>query len=147
MAQVVINVTGDREVIARLEKLGGGVLNLTKPFSDIGRYLTGFFSGEVFASRGGVIGEPWQPLDPLYAVGKAQEFPGRPPLIQRGTMNRSFKSNAGRASVLLYNSDPKFDWHQAGTRRLPPRVMMKVDQTRTDRVVDIIDGHLAEALR
>lgn len=28
---------------------------------DIGTYLTGSFSGELFASRGRVIGERWRP--------------------------------------------------------------------------------------
>lgn len=147
MTTIVIEVKGQEGVASNLKRLSAGLNNLTSPMSEIGRYLTGFFSGEMFASRGGVVGESWAPLDDRYAAYKARTFPGRPPLIRRGTMNRSFKANAGRASVLLYNSDPKFDYHQLGTKHIPARTMMAIDQTRTRRIVDIIEGHLEKLTR
>lgn len=146
MTEVVVSISGDREVMAKLQKLGNGVLNLQRPMTDIGDYLTGFFSGQVFASRGQVIGERWKPLNPRYAAQKAQRWPGRPPLIRTGLMQRSFKKNAGRMSVEVFNRAPHFDYHQGGTRRLPARVMMKVDQTRERRIVDIINADIVKAL-
>lgn len=142
MTVLEARITGDAETMAMLRKLGSGVINLSKPMSDIGTYLASFFAGEVFASRGGVIGEPWQSLNQRYAAQKAKSFPGRPPLVRTGVMQRSFKKNAGRMSVTIFNSDRKFDFHQGGTRYIPPRVMMKVDRTRANRVVDIVEGHL-----
>jgi phage gpG-like protein len=146
MAEITVTLSGDKEAMERLRRIGGGVLDLSSPMSSIGRYLTGFFSGEVFASRGGVIGKSWRPLNNQYAARKARTFPGRPPLIRTGVMNRSFKANAGRASVLLLNSDPKFAFHQSGTSRIPARTMMAVDQTRERRIVDIIDAHLGRVM-
>lgn len=146
MTQVTITVTGDKEAMARLRKIGSGVVNLQTSMDKIGSYLTGFFSGEVFASRGGVIGESWPRLSAKYAAYKARTFPGRPPLIRRGVMQRSFKAKTGRASARIYNSAGHFGFHQEGTRRLPARVMMKVDQAREKRIIDIIQGEIAKDL-
>lgn len=143
MADIVVRISGDEAVMAKLRKLGQGVLNLKSPMSDIGTYLTGFLSGQVFASRGGIIGEPWAPLNQRYAARKAEEFPGRPPLIREGLMQRSFKKNAGRASATIFNTAPHFGYHQGGTSRIPARVMMKVDHARQIRIAEIISVHLA----
>src|SRR4051794_23101088 len=72
MTDVVVSISGDREVMAKLKKLGNGVLNLQRPMTDIGDYLTGFFLGQVFASRGQAIGERWKPLNPRYAAGSSR---------------------------------------------------------------------------
>lgn len=142
--QINVQMTGDREAIARLKRIGNGVLHLKPSMDEIGSYLTGFFSGEVFASRGGVIGEPWARLSARYAARKAKEFPGRIPLVRTGLMNRSFKKDAGQMSVLLYNSSNHFDFHQLGTSKMPARAMMKVDAARQQRIVKIIDNHISE---
>jgi phage gpG-like protein len=102
-----------------------------------GRYHTRFFSGEVFASRGQVFGKPWAALNDNYAGFKARTFPGRPPLIRSGLMNRSFKHKSTKLTASLWNEAEYFDYHQEG-RGLPERVMMHVDDQRERRVVDYI---------
>lgn len=145
MANIVINVTGDKETMAQLRRLGMAAINLSPAMHLIGTYLTTFFSGEVFASRGRVIGEPWAPLNTGYAAHKARTFPGRPPLIRSGQMNKGFQAHTGRTFARINNPVPHFDYHQEGTSSIPARVMMKVDQQRQQTIVDIISEHLRRA--
>jgi len=112
-----------------------------------GNYLTGFFSGQVFASRGGVFGHPWPRLRDNYAAQKAKEFPGRPPLIRTGLMNRSFKKDAGRLSVKVFNEVWYSRFHQEGTRNMPQRVLMDIDHQRVVQIVSFINGDIQDKMR
>lgn len=142
---ILISVAGDREVMDRLRRVGGSVLDLSAPMRDTANYLTTFFSGEVFASRGRVIAEPWAPLNDRYAAYKARRFPGRPPLIRTGLMIRSFKGVTNSTSARISNTAPYFDVQQGGSSRVPSRVMMKVDQARLNHVTDIITSYITKA--
>lgn len=138
----VITVQGDNELIQRLKKFGVSVLDLSASMDKTGRYLTGFFSGEVFASRGGIIGKPWPALHSNYAAFKARAFPGRPPLIRSGLMNRSFKHKSTKLSASLWNEAEYFKYHQDG-RGVPERVMMLVDDRRERMVVQFVADDIA----
>lgn len=145
MADVTITITGGAETAAKMQKLGQSVLDLGEPMAHIGRYLAGFFSGQVFASRGRVIGEPWAPLDDRYAAYKARKFAGRQPLVRTGRMQKSFRFQRGPRFVRLYNPTPYFGYNQEGTSHLPARVMMKVDQQRELEIGRIIGEYLEKA--
>lgn len=59
---ITIEITGAEELTNKLVAFTGGHLgqmSLHRSMGAIGLYLTRFFSGEVFASRGGVISHPW----------------------------------------------------------------------------------------
>jgi hypothetical protein len=142
VSAVVLTVAGDSELAAKLKKYGVSILDLRASMDQTGKYLTGFFSGEVFASRGQVIGKPWQELDARYAAHKAREFPGRPPLIRTGLMQRSFKHQSTKLSTRLFNEAEYFDYHQGG-HGVPQRVMMLVDQTRERAILQLIGADLA----
>lgn len=144
MSEIVISIDAAKTsgLLARLER---GVKNQSGTMKDIGTYLTGFFSGQVFASRGGVIGEPWRPLNPNYAVYKARQYPGRPPLVRTGLMQRSFKAQTGPLSVRLYNTAKYFDAHQGG-HGVPQRVMMKVDNQRAEQIGSIVVENLMRGI-
>lgn len=88
--RVSINISGDKDVVEMLQSVGLEVNDLRPAMQDVGEYLEGFFSGQVFASRGGVIGEQWPRLSGKYAAWKAQQYPGRPVLVRTGLMQRSF---------------------------------------------------------
>lgn len=142
MADIVVTIQGNSELAQKLRKFGVAVLDLSKGMEDVGDYLTGFFSGEVFASRGGVIDESWPSLSRSYAAYKARQWPGRPPLVRSGEMLGSFKSTNTRLSVRIFNTAGHFDYHQEGTRHMPARVMMKVDEARARRIVNYLKDDL-----
>lgn len=132
-----ITVQGDAELIHKLRKFGVSVLDLSDSMDETGRYLTRFFSGEVFASRGQVFGKPWPALNDNYAAFKARTFPGRPPLFRTGLMNRSFKHKSTKLTTSLWNEAEYFGYHQEG-RGVPERVMMHVDEKRKRSIAGFI---------
>lgn len=146
-SDIVVSIQGDKELIAKLDRFGVSILDLSKSMDEIGRYLTGFFSGEVFASRGGVIGKSWAPLDDDYAAAKARRFPGRPPLVRSGLMQRGFKHRSTALTSRIHNEAPYFDYHQAGTSKMPARVMMHMDETRARAVVALITDDITGKMR
>lgn len=148
MADITVTVTGDKELVRKLTAFtGGGGLNLKRSLGASGLYLTRFFSGEVFASRGGVIGKPWPALNARYAASKARTYPGRPPLVKSGEMMRSFGFKDGAQRLELFNTSDHFDVHQNGSGRVPQRMMMRVDEQRAERVVKYIVGDLTEQMQ
>jgi hypothetical protein len=138
MSDYTIIIEGDSELSAKLKKFGVAVLDLKPEFERTGTYLTRFFGGEVFTSRGRVIGKPWPALNPSYAAFKARRWPGRPPLVQTGLMQRSFKHRSTKLSTSLWNETQYFDDHQEG-RGVPRRVMMLIDRQRERAVVSYVE--------
>lgn len=148
MSDIQVTITGDREFVRSLNKfVGSGSLNLSRSLGASGLYLTRFFSGEVFTSRGRVIGKPWARLNDSYAAYKARLFPGRPPLIKSGEMNRGFFHKAMPRRLELGNRADHFAFHQEGTSSIPARVMMRVDTQRAARVGKYIAGDLSEQMQ
>ncbi|WP_298585130.1 hypothetical protein [uncultured Kocuria sp.] len=143
MAVVSIEVRGGTELAQKLRKFGVALLDLSQGMEEAGDYLTDFFSGEVFASRGQVFGEPWAPLSSSYAAYKARRWPGRPPLVKSGELMGSFKSTNTRLTARVNNTAPHFPWIQEGTSRMPARVVMKVDDTRERQVVELIRSDIS----
>lgn len=146
MTTYKITVEGDTELVRKLKKFGVSILDLSDSMDATGRYLTGFFSGEVFASRGGAIGQPWPRLSERYAAWKAEQYPGRIPLIRTGLMNRSFKHKATRLSSSLWNEAQYFEYHQEG-RGVPERVMMSIDAKRARAIVELISDDVGNKMR
>lgn len=142
MAEYSVIIEGGPELAIKLRKYGTSILDLSKSMDKTGAYLSKFFSGEVFASRGGVIGERWPALNDNYAAWKARRWPGRPPLMQTGLMNSSFKHKSTKLTASLWNEAEYFEYHQEG-RGVPQRTMMKVDQQRERRIVEYIAEDLA----
>lgn len=141
MAEYSINIEGGDELAFKLRKYGQSILDLSKSMDNIGGYLTKFFSGEVFTSRGQVIGEAWPALNDAYAVFKARRWPGKPPLFREGIMNSSFRHKSTKLTASLWNEAEYFKYHQEG-RGVPERVMMKVDQQREHRIVEFVADDL-----
>ncbi|MDR6794735.1 hypothetical protein J2X12_004117 [Pseudarthrobacter oxydans] len=141
MAEFVIEVQGGKELAAKLRKYGVSILDLSHSMDQTGAYLSKFWSGEVFASRGRVIGEPWPALNDAYATFKARRWPGRPPLFRTGLMNSSFKHKSTKLSATLWNESKYFEYHQEG-RGVPQRVMMKVDRQREDHIKQFVADDL-----
>ncbi|MFB6518580.1 hypothetical protein [Streptomyces sp. NPDC056401] len=144
---IEVEIQGDKEIGRKLRAMGVAALNLTAGMKDVGSYLTGLFSGEVFASRGGIIDKAWAPLSDRYAAHKAKLYPGRPPLIRTGVMNRSYQFDATRSEVQISNPTKQFVFTQLGTRRMPARPTMGLVQPQERRVVEILSRDITEQIR
>lgn len=137
MSTIRLSIQGSDELAAKFGKFASSQLKLDRSMGAIGLYLTKFFSGEVFASRGQAIGRRWPALNPKYAAWKARAFPGRPPMIRSGLLNSSFKHKSTSLTTSLWNEAEYFDAHNEG-HGVPKRVMMRIDRQREKRVVKFI---------
>lgn len=71
----------------------------------------------------------WKKLSPNYKKWKSRVFPGQPILQASGGLRQSlvYKGNANhietitKTSLTFGSRDPKFSWHQTGTRKMPKR--------------------------
>lgn len=148
---VSIQISGDKEVAKMLNDLGLEVKDLRPAMQDVGKYLKGFFAGEVFASRGGAIGERWPRLSNRYATQKAKKYPGRPMLVRTGLMQKSFTYKSQPLQVEISNKAPHFPYHQSSEPRtiMPYRPMMKVEagDAQYDKIVEIINARIARTVK
>ena len=143
--QITIQVKGDKETKAKLQRLGKSIYNLKRAMELIGRDSADYFSNQGFASQGGVFGSPWQPLSARTLSQKNKSYPGRGPLVRTGTMQDSFEYNSSNSSVIVTNSAPYFKYHQSTLPRtkIPRRQTMGVN----DPVRRIISQHIHDEIR
>ncbi|MDV7992061.1 phage virion morphogenesis protein [Rhodococcus sp. IEGM 1374] len=147
--RIQLKISGDGDVKKMLHNLGLTVTDLRPAMQDTGKYLTKFFAGEVFASRGQIIGEPWQRLSEPYASRKAKLY-RKGVLVATGAMQKSFHYATTNTSVTITNDDPKFRYHQSDEPRskIPRRVMMKLvdNDARYEMIVAIIARRLSDTI-
>lgn len=77
-----------------------------------------------FETEGAFAGRPWRQLSPGYSIVKSQLRPGRGLLVYDGDMKRAFSKpdrSATHRSLTLTIDDPKVEFHQEGTARMPAR--------------------------
>lgn len=113
--QVTVIVRGNKETQAKLLKLGKDLIDFSGANAEIGEELKSFYSGQVFTSQGRALGVRWKALTAAYARRKAKKHSGSGLLVASGDMQKAFKYEADKSGVLIYNDDPKFEWHQLGT--------------------------------
>lgn len=149
MPSVTVTITGTQEEIDKLRSLGDKLNDFGDATKEIGDRLTNYYASEAFGSQGGVFGEIWPDLNPIYAKRKAKLYPGAPILYITGTMERSFTYESDSNSVVIGNSAPYFKYHQSTEPRtkMPYRPMMLInDDVRSiahDAIQKDVDQKLA----
>jgi phage gpG-like protein len=146
--RIQIKITGDEQTIQRLQKLGDRLGQWQPELNQIGGELETYFSGRVFASQGGAIGQNWQRLSPGYAKWKAKHYPGRPPLVRTGKMIGGFRHSATNTKLEVTNRMPYFKYHQSSAPRtkIPYRPMMAANDDVKTIVATIIDAGVRKRL-
>jgi hypothetical protein len=146
---ISVSIQGDKEVLAKLKRLGSGMYDFSKAMKEIGEQGKKYFSGPVFASEGGALGEPWRDLTRAYEERKAKKWRGRGILVASGTMRDSFYEVHDKMSVLISNDAPQFIYHQstAPRKKLPRRPMIAAN-TAFQKIVQVaIRNDIQEKLR
>lgn len=138
--RLTFDVDGERQVSRAFSLMEHEVRDLSEPLEEIGELIRQAI-GEEFATGGARGGAPWQPLSPDYAKWKEANFPGRPLLVQTGSMRRDMLSKAAfrvTADRLVYSPETASEthpeiagFHQRGAEPNPARRM--VDLTSSDR--------------
>lgn len=150
MPSIQITITGDKQNIAKLSKLGQSLVMFEGAMNSIGKELSAYFAGQVFASQGGILGDQWPALSDEYALYKAKKYPGRGPLIRTGEMQSSFFYEADSQGVLIGNAADHFKYHQSDetrTSNLPRRTMMALTDDVKDIITMIIDADVERKIR
>lgn len=149
MTQMEVDVQGAEEIKKMLSQLGLDVNDLKPAMDEVGRDVTKYFGGQVFASRGSVIGQPWQRLSDRYAAAKAKKWGSKPLLVASGRMQKSFRHKASKMDVTIDNTAPQFKYHQSTDTRyvLPRRAMIGIYGTLQRDATNIIAKVLANKIK
>lgn len=163
MLSVKVRISGDKEAIEGLKKLGQSLVMFKEAMGSIGKELKDFYGNQVMDSEGSIIDEKWPELSDRYALYKATGhttldparmrntsgksiYPGVGILVRTGEMKKSFGYEAQEKSVTIYNDSDHFAFHnsdEARTSNLPQRKVFKV----TDDVRDIISHIIDEDIK
>lgn len=137
--QISFQIEGEQQLSRNLRNVSAEMGNWLPTFKQVGSTLQGLFSGPVFETEGAEIGEPW--------VKRKREQPWK--LLQKsGKMKRGFRYDATQKSVVIYNDTSYFVYHQSNKprRRLPRRVMMKIDEKRKQDIIHTFNYDLVYKL-
>lgn len=151
MIEVTVKITGDKELIKRLQNLNRSLIDFRPSMQQIGKELSQYFGGQVFSSQGGVLGVVWPTLAASTRKYKMKYYPeyAATPLIATGTMKGSFESNAGSRDVVIKNTAPYFKYHNSTEprKKIPYRPMMLVNDDVKRIVRTVIQNDVKEKVR
>lgn len=142
-----VRIEGDKRLLRKLDRISSGLTGLKPTMTKVGKSLTSFYSSAPYASRGTVLGARWQRLDPQYRIRKFKKWGAKPILVASGTMQDSYDYEADRRQVEIFNTAKQFKFHQMGTRHMPARISMKLNQQVNNQVTDIFKQDIARLLR
>lgn len=136
MADVALSVEveGIEEVSMMFSTAGKKAENMHEPLQNSSSMMLKTFDMN-FNSHGKELGEPWQ--------RRKQGYPW-PMLEKTGLMKESFDSVVTNDFVVLFNTVPYFKYHQSSAprKRLPRRVMMKIDEERRRKIAKYFQQYL-----
>ncbi len=149
MISVSVTVQGTDKELAKLKSLGAKLYDFRGAMQDIGEEVTKYYSGQGFASQGGVFDNVWPSLSPVYAKLKAKNYPGRSVLVKTGRLQDSFRASSTSKSVVVTNTAPYMAYHQSTEPRskMPYRPIMKVNDDVKSIVRQIIQEDVTQKLR
>lgn len=149
MLEVTIVVTGDQATRQRLQSLGKKLTDFSELTNNIGKELKSYYSGQVFASQGGVFGQPWQALNPAYARRKSRRYTSKGILEASGTMRKSYTYRAAKTYVDVYNTDmPIFAYHTSSEPRfkMPRRQAIGINDDVSSIIKKLADADIKKKL-
>lgn len=137
---IEFSLEGEKQLVRNFRGVKKAVKNWKPAMKKIGIDLTNCFSGPVFETRGREIGEPW---------AKRKDKLSHPILEKTGKMRKSFKYKTGKDSVEIYNITDYFKYHQSRMprRKIPRRIMMKLDNKRKVNIMKKLHTYLYYSLK
>lgn len=139
MIELSVNIEGEKQLSRRLLKIPDDIGDFKKPLFRIGGEIRGAIDKN-FSSRGQLFGEKWVP--------RKDTLP-HPLLEKTTTMRRNFKTKLGPDYIEIFNPTPYFKYHQSNKprKKIPRRVMMKIDRDRQQFIQKEFQRHIIEAMR
>ena len=135
---ISFEVEGEQQLKRRMKMVVYSTVNLDVPLRKIGAEMLKSVESN-FDSRGKLFGAKWEP--------RKDKKPW--PLLQKtGAMRAGFKDNYGEGYVEIYNVADYFKYHQSNKprKKLPRRIMLKIDQVRKVFIIKAFQEHLGKAV-
>jgi phage gpG-like protein len=132
--QITWSIEGRQELSRKLNGVSLAMKDWRAPLERSATNLIKTFSTDVFSTRGRAIGTSWPPLSPATIARKAR---GSTPLVETGTMQKSFYKQVHADHAVVGNDTPYFKYHQSNKPRLrlPRRPMMKLGNAQKEMIV------------
>jgi len=139
------------------DDLGKGIKDLREPFDKIGKDLR-LGMRKQFKSEGTHRGTGWRELSPGYAKRKRKRYPGKPILEATGKMRTALLNdkhpsnlNAVRPLWAAFGIQSRellqrATWHQLGTRNMPKRKIIALEETDRRKWGRIIQTYLLKTV-
>jgi phage gpG-like protein len=147
MLNIQIEITGDKETIAKLQKMDKSFGDWTPELRQVGEFLKQFYSIAAFETEGGIFGARWAALNPSYERWKRDAFPGKGILVRTGDMKKGYKYEATNNSMTLWNVSKYAIFHQTGTKRMPQRLLVSLKPKQRDEIINIFKRGLAQRIQ
>jgi len=85
----------------------------------------------------------WASLKPTTIQDRFRQGYGAGPILQRsGKLRKSFRSNAGKDYLRITNNVRYFKYHQTGTKKMPQRIMIYLQDRDKAQFTRIVRQHL-----
>lgn len=150
---VQVEVTGGKELQAKLKQLGVDLNDYSNVMKVIGKDLVKYFSGPAFLSQGGVFGARWAKLSPAYQAYKMKHYRAfTNTILVRSdgshAMRNDFTAVSNKTGVVIGNSADYFKYHQSAAPRskIPRRQMMGVNDPVRQMIIADLKKDVAEKL-
>lgn len=140
--KVSVTIVGDKETLKMLQDFGNSLGNWRSAFYLAGVYLVDIYTNKVFDTDGGFLGERWQDLNPVYELKKAKQYSGKGILEASGDLRQGFEKRVGDDELVIENWVPWGIFHQDGTKRLPQRKLVELNDTIRGKIIDIFANEL-----
>ena len=148
-----ISLSGIGTITKRVNKVSDQMKDLRPAFIKIGE---DFRKTEIKVFQGqGAYGSrsAWKQLTPKYKQWKSAHYPGKPILQMTGALKNSLTTKGpGNIEIITKNSitlgsdDPKFKWHQKGTRKMAARPPITYTKYQGTKWINIIRDEILKGL-
>lgn len=138
MLEISGTIEGGKELSRRFIKIPEDIGNFKPVLFKIGREVRIAVDAN-FGSRGSLFREKWAPR---------KDNKPHPVLEKTGKMRRNFQQRLGDDFVEISNPTEYFKYHQSNAprRKLPRRVMLKLDEVRKIFIIKEFQRHLHKAV-
>lgn len=133
-----MSLEGETQIDRILGISAAGVTDFSRPLNQSKTLILDRVQ-QNFDQRGALFGG-WKPRTMAYPW---------PLLEQTGKMRKSFTGSVTPTQLTVTNTDPKFPFHQSNKprKRLPRRVMLKVDATTATTITKAFQAYLVGLMR
>ena len=158
-SKIIITIIGDKKVLRNFSKFEKELYNPYEPLTSFSKIYMPSIQ-ENFASQGRTFGKPWPKLNPRTIKRKTKYGWSPDPLVKTGAMKKNFRYQVRTKSLAMgspgykktgllsiYNPTKYFPFHQLGTKHIPRRVMLRIDESKRKLLLSLFIYWIKEKAR